>query len=341
MNLSQNSQPATGDIPPEEKALLTTGADYWSTHEVPELGLPRHPDVGRSARPPRAGRRQPRPPRLGPQPAGYLLPAGRDPRLVVGPATHPQRRRGAGSGGPRARAWMWCWAPGSRSSAARCAAGTSSTTARTRCSPAGWPARWSRACSRRASRACLKHFAVNTQETDRLRVSADVDERTLREIYLRAFEIAVREGQPLDRHERLQPDQRRLRQREPLAAHRRPARRVGLRRYRGLRLGCRARSRRGGRCGTRPAHARATRRSAGARRARERDARRSGGRPRGRATAAPGRAARRTPQRRRPVVDFDAHHQLARRAAAESAVLLHNDRGTAADRPGRQSARSR
>jgi beta-glucosidase len=42
----------------------------------------------------------------------------------------------------------------------------------------------------------LKHFAVNNQETDRLRVSADVDERTLREIYLPAFERVVTEAQP-------------------------------------------------------------------------------------------------------------------------------------------------
>ncbi|WP_435286405.1 glycoside hydrolase family 3 C-terminal domain-containing protein [Streptomyces bacillaris] len=44
--------------------------------------------------------------------------------------------------------------------------------------------------------ACLKHFAVNNQETDRMRVSAEVDERTLRELYLPAFEHIVREAKP-------------------------------------------------------------------------------------------------------------------------------------------------
>lgn len=44
--------------------------------------------------------------------------------------------------------------------------------------------------------ACLKHFAANNQETDRARVSADVDERALREIYLAAFERVVTEGRP-------------------------------------------------------------------------------------------------------------------------------------------------
>jgi len=43
---------------------------------------------------------------------------------------------------------------------------------------------------------CVKHFAANNQETDRMRVSADVDERTLREIYFPAFEHVVTAARP-------------------------------------------------------------------------------------------------------------------------------------------------
>lgn len=42
----------------------------------------------------------------------------------------------------------------------------------------------------------IKHFAVNNQETCRMRVDSIVDERTLREIYLASFEAAVREAKP-------------------------------------------------------------------------------------------------------------------------------------------------
>ena len=43
---------------------------------------------------------------------------------------------------------------------------------------------------------CLKHFAMNNQETYRLSYDAVVDERAFHEIYMRSFEEAVKEGKP-------------------------------------------------------------------------------------------------------------------------------------------------
>ena len=44
--------------------------------------------------------------------------------------------------------------------------------------------------------ACIKHFVCNDQEHERFSISATVDERSLREIYLEPFRIAVEESQP-------------------------------------------------------------------------------------------------------------------------------------------------
>lgn len=44
--------------------------------------------------------------------------------------------------------------------------------------------------------ACPKHYAVNSQETRRQASDSVLDERTLRELYLRGFEIVVRESDP-------------------------------------------------------------------------------------------------------------------------------------------------
>jgi beta-glucosidase len=42
--------------------------------------------------------------------------------------------------------------------------------------------------------ACVKHYALNNQEWERNSIDVEADERTLREIYLPAFEAAVKEG---------------------------------------------------------------------------------------------------------------------------------------------------
>jgi len=42
--------------------------------------------------------------------------------------------------------------------------------------------------------SCVKHFAANNQETQRGSINVQLDERTLREIYLPAFEAAIKEG---------------------------------------------------------------------------------------------------------------------------------------------------
>ena len=39
---------------------------------------------------------------------------------------------------------------------------------------------------------CIKHFVANDQEYERFSMSSEVDERTLREIYLEPFRIAIR-----------------------------------------------------------------------------------------------------------------------------------------------------
>jgi len=55
-------------------------------------------------------------------------------------------------------------------------------------------ANWVKACSAEGSIPTIKHFAANNQEVNRNTVDAQVDERTMHEIYLPAFRRAVTEG---------------------------------------------------------------------------------------------------------------------------------------------------
>ena len=53
---------------------------------------------------------------------------------------------------------------------------------------------YTKGCQDEGTAVCIKHLAVNNQETNRGSVNAIVDERTLREIYLKPFERAIIEG---------------------------------------------------------------------------------------------------------------------------------------------------
>ena len=55
---------------------------------------------------------------------------------------------------------------------------------------------WVRGVQNRGVGTSLKHFAANDAEHDRMRASSDVDERPLREVYLRAFQRVVEEARP-------------------------------------------------------------------------------------------------------------------------------------------------
>lgn len=53
-----------------------------------------------------------------------------------------------------------------------------------------------RGIQKNGTASCIKHFAANSQEERRMVTDSVMDERTLREIYLTGFEIAVKEGHP-------------------------------------------------------------------------------------------------------------------------------------------------
>ncbi len=177
-------------------------------------GAARHPGdhgVRRPARAAQAARRG-RPCRHLRQPAGDLLPDRVGARVVLGRRAGAPRRRGARAGGAGAGRGASCSARVSTSSGPRCAGATSSTSPRTRCSPGVLGAAMVDGVQSQGvgtSRQALR----GQQPGDRPAAGqrADVDERTLREIYLAGFEYVVTAGAAVDGDVRLQPGQRDVR----------------------------------------------------------------------------------------------------------------------------------
>ena len=57
-------------------------------------------------------------------------------------------------------------------------------------------AAWIKGVQSKGVGACVKHFAGNNREKNRMNCDSLIDDRALREIYLRSFEIAIKEGKP-------------------------------------------------------------------------------------------------------------------------------------------------
>jgi beta-glucosidase len=193
MNPSQKSQASPGDVSLEEKALLTTGADYWSTHAIPELEVPRI----RVSDGPHGLRVQDddNPDHLG---LGRSLPATCfPPAVALASSWDPQLIRAVGEALAReARAFGVdvVLGPGIEIKRSPLCGRNFEYYSEDPLLTGRLAGAMVQGLQSHGVAACLKHFACNTQETDRLRISADVDERALREIYLRVFELTIREG---------------------------------------------------------------------------------------------------------------------------------------------------
>ena len=187
----------TSDTPPApvQVAAITTGADYWTTNGLPEAGLrqlrmadgphglrvqddenPDHLGIGRSEQSTCF-------------PPAVTLASSWDPNLVesVGAALGREAR---------SKGVDMVLGPGMNIKRSPLCGRNFEYFSEDPMFTGAMAAAMIKGIQSQGVGACAKHFAVNNQETDRLRVSADVTQRPLREIYLRGFEIALRDANP-------------------------------------------------------------------------------------------------------------------------------------------------
>ncbi|SER70543.1 beta-glucosidase [Streptomyces sp. yr375] len=188
----QQSDPAA--LPLEKKASLLSGGDFWSTRALDEAGVPAVvlTDGPHGVRRQRAGADH-----LGfhaSEPATCFPPA-----VAVGSSwdTEVAARVGAALGREaRALGVGVLLGPGVNIKRSPLCGRNFEYYSEDPLLSGVLGAAFVRALQAQGVGATVKHFAANNQETNRMRVSADVDERTLREIYLPAFERVVTEARP-------------------------------------------------------------------------------------------------------------------------------------------------
>jgi beta-glucosidase len=170
----------------DEKAALTAGVDMWSTASIPRLGIPSvrltdGPNGARGTRPGPAG------PTATCVPCGSALGATWDPDLV--------ERVGALVGREaRAMGARVLLAPTVNVHRSPLAGRNFECYSEDPLLAGRVAAAYVRGAQSRGVATTVKHFVGNDAEFERYTISSEIDERALREIYLRPFELAVREG---------------------------------------------------------------------------------------------------------------------------------------------------
>jgi beta-glucosidase len=179
-----------GKLTLEEKASLITGKNSWETHDVPRLGIP---SVWMADGP--VGLRK----NIG-QAHTDSVPATCFPSAAAMAATWNPRlieRIGAGIGAEaRANDVILLLAPGLNLKRHPLGGRNFEYYSEDPLLSGKTAAAFVRGVQAEGVGATLKHFAVNNQEYRRMSIDARLGERTLRELYLRGFEIAVKEARP-------------------------------------------------------------------------------------------------------------------------------------------------
>lgn len=170
----------------DEKAALTAGVDMWSTTPVPRLGIPavRLTDGPNGARGAHLG---PSGPTAACMPCGSALGATWSPDVVAAAG-------GVVGAEARAKGARVLLAPTVNMHRSPLAGRNFECYAEDPLLAGRLAAAFVRGAQAEGVATTVKHLVGNDAEHERYTISSEIDERALREIYLRPFEIAVREG---------------------------------------------------------------------------------------------------------------------------------------------------
>lgn len=172
----------------DERASLTAGSSAWSTSPVPRVGIP---EVFVSDGP--AGARGPQVPGVGEQVRSLNIPCGSALGATWNPVLVEQLGEALGDQ-TRTKACRVLLAPTVNLHRAPLAGRNFESYSEDPLLTGKLAAAFIRGVQSQGVATTVKHFAGNESEFERMTINTVIDERTLRELYLLPFEMAVREG---------------------------------------------------------------------------------------------------------------------------------------------------